>query len=93
MLEELLSSEVRADLLLLFRKNPGLIDSLDAIARRIGRTANSISEDMKYLVQLGVIRSKQIGKTEVFLLDHARDKEVQEMIGKYLSGLNKTRGA
>lgn len=67
-LNRLLSSEVKADLLVLFHKNPGLIDSMDGVARRIGGRTNSIEADVKDLVDLGILRTKRIGRSEVILL-------------------------
>ena len=67
-LNRLLSSEVKADPLVLFHKNPGLIDSMDGVARRIGGRTNSIEADVKDLVDLGILRTKRIGRSEVILL-------------------------
>lgn len=90
-LSRLLSSEVKGDLLVLFHKNPGLVDTMDGVARRIGRRANSIEADAKDLVDLGVLKTKRIGESEVILLDRARDKEIQEITSNYIKSL-KTGG-
>jgi len=92
LIKRLLASEVKGDLLALFHKNPGLIDNLDGLARRIGRTANSVKADVEDLVSLGVLRTKNIGRSEVIFLDHARDKEVQEIIVNYLKSLKTEKG-
>jgi len=84
LIRRLLASEVKGDLLVLFHKNPGLIDSLDGLARRIGRTADSVKADVEDLVRLGVLRTEKIDRSEVIFLDHARDREVQEAIARYL---------
>lgn len=83
-LDRLLSSEAKGDLLVLFHKNPGLIDTIDGVARRIGRIAQSIEADVKDLVELGVLRRKQIGRSEVIHLDRTRDREIQEIVADYL---------
>lgn len=87
MLEMLLASETTGDLLVLFHRNPGLIDTLDSVARRIGRTGNSIEEDVHGLVSLGILKTRIIGHTEVLLLDHERDREVLDAIAKHLKNL------
>lgn len=87
MLETLLASETTGDLLVLFHRNPGLIDTLDSIARRIGRAGNAIEEDVRCLVNLGILKTRRIGRSEVLLLDRARDREVLEAIAKYLRNL------
>ena len=91
-LNRLLSSEVKGDLLVLFRKNPGIIDTIDGVARRIGRTGDSIENDVKDLVDLGVLERKRVGKHEAIFLDRKRDGEVQQIIGNYLNSMRKKEG-
>jgi predicted transcriptional regulator len=50
---KLIANENRADLLMLFRRNPGLIDAVDGIARRIGLQPSGISDDLSELVKIG----------------------------------------
>lgn len=92
-LNKLLSSETKGDLLVLFHKNPGLIDTMDSVARRIGKIGTSIEEDIKDLLNLGLLRSKRIGSSEVIYLDHNRDKEVQETVANYLKSLKENGSA
>src|SRR5438309_11748875 len=87
MLETLLASEVTGDLLVLFHRNPGLIDTLDSIARRIGRTGNSIEEDVRGLENLGILKTRRIGRSEVLLLDRAREREVLDAVAKHLRNM------
>src|SRR5438132_512296 len=83
-LSTLLASEVRGDLLILFHKNPGLIDTVDGIARRIGRTTISVISDVRELVQLGLLKQKRIGASEVLFLDRAKDREILESVANNL---------
>lgn len=87
MLETLLASETTGDLLVLFHRNPGLIDTVDSIARRIGRTGNAIEEDVRGLANLGILKARRIGSSEVLFLDRARDREVLDAIAKHLRNL------
>lgn len=86
LLRRLLASEVKGELLLLFHKNPGLIDTLDGVARRIGRTANTIEADAGDLLNLGILKTKRVGQSEVVFLNLARDKEIQEVLVRHLQG-------
>lgn len=83
-LSTLLASEVRGDLLVLFHRNPGLIDTIDGVARRIGRTAAMIGSDIMELVNLGVLKQRKIGGSEVIFLDRKRDREVLESVASHL---------
>ena len=88
--EMLISTEVKGDLLVLFHKNPGLIDTHEGVARRIGRIANSIEADVRDLVTLGILKVRQIGSRDVLLFDRSKDRETQETIVNQLKTL-KTR--
>ncbi len=83
-LSTLLASEVRGDLLILFHKNPRLIDTVDGIARRIGRTTISVISDVRELLQLGLLKQKRIGASEVVFLDRAKDREILELVANHL---------
>jgi hypothetical protein len=89
LLTRLLSSEVKGDLLVMFHMNPGIMDTMDGVARRIGRTASVVETDVEDLVRLGLLRKKQVGKLEVFLLDREVDKKIQDSIVEHMKGLEK----
>jgi hypothetical protein len=83
----LLGSEVRGDLLVLFHRNPGLIDTVDGVARRIGRTTVAILSEVRELLELGVLKQKRIGNSEVVFLDRARDRALLESVANHLKTL------
>ncbi len=87
MLATLLSSEVKGDLLTLFHRNPGLVDSIDGVARRIGRTGTTIEQDVKSLVNLGVLKLKKIGTIEVLSLNRTRDREILEALANHIKAI------
>ena len=83
-LSTLLASEVRGDLLILFHRNPGLIDTVDGVARRVGRTTIAVISDVRELLQLGVLRQKRVGNSVVVFLDRAKDRELLESVANHL---------
>ncbi len=90
LLDRLLSSDVRAELLALFHKSPGLIDRIDGVARRIGRTASEIQADVKALTDLGILSRKRFGKSEVIYFNRNKDGEIQQTI---CNGLKRKGGS
>jgi len=85
--QSMLSSEIKGDLLVLFHKNPGLIDSLDGVARRIGRIGTTIQADVQDMVNVHILGTRQIGGREIIFLDRSGDKAAQETIMNYLKNL------
>ena len=80
----LLASEVRGDILALFHRNPGIIDTLEGVALRIGKRAESIEEDIKDFVDLGILRARRIGNSKVFSLNRERDRETQQLLAEHV---------
>lgn len=84
LMRRLLSSETKAELLILFHKNPGLIDTREAVARRIGRSGKAIEVEIKDLLEVGILNKRKLGNAEVISLNYAKDKEIQGVICKYM---------
>jgi hypothetical protein len=85
----MLSSETKGDLLVLFHKNPGLIDSLEGVARRIGRVGTAIQADVQDMVNVRILGTRQVGGREIIFLDRSGDKAAQETIMQYLKNLKR----
>jgi predicted transcriptional regulator len=82
----LLSSDTKVDLLTLFHNNPGLSDTIESVARRIGRTANEIEADVKDLVDLGLLTKEKFGTLDVVSFNTNKDKQIQENISNQIKG-------
>ncbi len=83
LLQRLLSSEIKTDLLTLFHRNPGLLDTTSGVALRIGRTGTEVAGDLTDLVELGLITKRTFGKIEVVQLNRSRDREIQASLERY----------
>lgn len=86
LLDRLLATETKAELLALFHRNPGLVDTVDAVARRIGRTGTEIDEDVRDFVDLGILQSKKVGTLEAIMLNRARDRQIQGSLEGHFKG-------
>src|SRR2546427_11914731 len=75
----LLASEIRGELLVLFHRNPGLIDNVDGVVRRIRRTASLLRADVKALVDLGVLIQDMIGGSVGIRLDRQGRKRFKKL--------------
>lgn len=93
LLTKMLSSDIKADLLTLFHKNPGIIDTEDGVSSRMGLPPESIHRDVRDLVRLGILQSEKFGAYIAISLDVKRDKEVQSLLGKYFQKRKTSRKA
>lgn len=88
-LMRLFSSRDKGELLTLFHRNPGLMDDVNGIARRIGRSNSGIQKDLDDLIDMGVLGTIQVGSTRVVFLDRAKDKEMLETVSTHLGSMRK----
>jgi predicted transcriptional regulator len=86
LLERLLSSESKGELLMLFHKNPGLVDSMEGVARRIGKGPEQIDGDVKDFIEMGLLKTTAAGKMVLISFSKERDKEIQESVTRYIKG-------
>jgi len=86
-LSTLLSSSNKADLLVLFHRNPGLIDTVEGIARRMGKKGSAIASDVSELAGASILQRKTVGKSEVYFLNREKDKEAQKGVADYITNL------
>src|ERR1700691_2643886 len=90
-LSALLSSSTKADLLMLFHRNPGLIDTVEGIGKRLGKKGNSIAADISQLESASILQKKTVGKSEVYFLNRKKDAESQKEIAEYITNLGGKR--
>jgi len=84
--EKLIGTEIKAELLRLFHMNPGILDTVESIARRIGRMPKDVKTEISTLVELGVLRKERFGKLDVVSLNTSKDREIQEKIAALIEG-------
>ena len=89
LLDRLLSSKTKGELLQLFHLNPGLVDTQEGVARRIGKTGNDIASAVNDFVDLGILQRRQIGTKQILRYNQGRDTEVQASIESYFRSLSK----
>jgi hypothetical protein len=88
-LDRLLTSEAKGEILTLYHRNPGLVDTLDGVCRRIGRNREQIETDVNEFVEMGILKNVKVGKLSLFALDAQKDQEIQLSIAEYFRSLKK----
>ena len=90
LLGRLLSSVTKAELLTLFHRNPGLIDTADGVALRIGKKGNVILQDLTDLVSIGALATETLGRSKVYRLNRDKDEQIQDHVAGYVKNINKS---
>jgi hypothetical protein len=89
LLEILLGSESKGELLMLFHKNPGIVDTVEGVARRIGRGKDEIEGDIKDFTEIGLLRVVNVGKLALLSFDKQKDAEIQASMTQFIMGIRK----
>jgi len=84
--EKLIGTEIKAELLHLFHMNPGILDTVESIARRVGRMPKDVETEISPLVELGVLRKERFGNLDVVSLNMSKDREIQKKIAELIEG-------
>ena len=79
LIEKLIGSETKAELLMFFHENPETTDTVEGIARKIRRSPRDIDNDLTDLVDLGIL-----SEVRTLSFNKARDLELQREISKRL---------
>ena len=82
---KILFSHIKADLLILFNKNPRLADRTEGLARRIGRRPAEIGDDLQDLVDIGLLKRRQLRGSEEIRCDPKRAAKVRELLSTYIA--------
>jgi len=78
--QKLLGSDTKLEILELFHRNPGLVDKIDGVSRRIGRDAGEIEADVRDLVDIGVLRTETSQNLKVISYDQKNDARIENEI-------------
>lgn len=75
-----INSERKARIVVFFHQNPGLIETLEGLARRLGTTVEALAEDVRDHITLGLLTERVLGEKRVLMYDSSRRGDIEEMI-------------
>lgn len=81
------SSAPKVTLARFFRQNPGVVDTLEGLSRRLAIPADQLAPEIADHVSLGVLRERSLGTTTVYMLNRRRLREIEDSI------IRRARGA
>lgn len=87
-----ISSDLLADTLVLFRDNPGLVDTSEAVARRLGVSPKKLAAETQAMKKVGVLREEKVGGFTIISFDAAADEDVSRYVGERLAKKRTRKG-
>ncbi len=87
-----LSSNLLADTLVLFRNNPGLVDTVDAVARRLGVSPMKLKAETDAMRRVGILKEEKISGFDILSFDLAADEVVSRHVGEKIGKMRTRKG-
>ncbi len=81
----LTGSDLRVQILVFFHRNPGLVETAEGLARRMGANVAALRREIRPHVELGLVRERAIGSMVVLQFDRARQAEIEGSIERMLA--------
>ena len=75
-----IDTESKVRVLVFFRENPGIIETAEGLARRLGSTRALVDSQLRDYAELGVLRTVHVDDRVVYVFDKARTRDLEEMV-------------
>lgn len=73
-------SDLKVQVLVFFHNNPGMIETLQGLSRRLGLQADALKEEIADHIRLGILTERQVGGKTVLMYNQKREKDVAEFV-------------
>jgi hypothetical protein len=87
LMERLLGTESKGELLMLFHRNPGIVDTVDGVARRLGKHGSQIEAEVDDFLDLGILVKIKAGNLALISFSKEKDLEIQNSISSFVGGV------
>ncbi|MBI4392748.1 MAG: hypothetical protein HY556_02985 [Euryarchaeota archaeon] len=75
-------SDTKIQVLVFFHRNPGIIETLEGLALRLGIPQETLRKEIAEHVRLGIVRLRDAGGRKVLVYDRHRNDEVERLIAR-----------
>ncbi|MES2155066.1 MAG: hypothetical protein V4510_08020 [bacterium] len=73
-------SELKAQVVIFYNNNPGVIETAEGLARRLGTNVEALRDAVADHVRLGLLQARTMGDKTVLLFNRERRGEIQELV-------------
>lgn len=77
-------SELKARIILFYNNNPGVVETMEGLAQRLGTTVDALRKDIAAHVELGLLRERTVGGKTILLYDRKRRNDIESFVTKEL---------
>jgi hypothetical protein len=79
-----IDSDLKAQVIVFYQNNPGVIETLEGLARRLGTNPDELRKNIAAHIQLGFLHEKKVGKQTVLVYDREQHGRIENFIAEEL---------
>ncbi|MHB8633458.1 MAG: hypothetical protein ACYDBQ_05740 [Thermoplasmatota archaeon] len=88
-MEMWMASDLKVQVLVFFHDNPGVIETVEGLARRLGVPLEDLEKEIQGQVALGLLQERQADRMKVLVFDRKREAELQKAIADEVRAIAK----
>ena len=73
-------SELKAQVVIFFNNNPGVIETVEGLAKRLGMNADALRDAVADHVRLGLLKERKLGDKTVLVFNKDRRGQLQDLV-------------
>jgi hypothetical protein len=81
------ATDLKVQVLVFYHDNPGVIETMEGLALRLGTNVEALRREIAGHVALGLIQEKKAGTHTLLIFDRKREDEVRKTIEKHFRDL------
>ena len=82
LLEVWVATDLKAQVVVFYHNNPGVIETMEGLARRIGTSVETLQGEIADHIQLGLLRERKVGTKTVLVYNQSARNHIEEFIHK-----------
>jgi hypothetical protein len=75
-----LSSDMKCEVLVFFHNNPGVVETMEGLAKRMGVSVEALEKDIADHVALGLLKEKHVDHKKVLVYNKQKENEIEKFI-------------
>ena len=85
------AGDLKIQSLVFFHENPGVIETLEGLAKRLGTNVDGLRREISDHIALGIIKEQKTGAYTLLVFDRRRESEIQGAIEERVRKLAATK--
>ena len=79
-----IDSDLKAQVIVFYQNNPGVIETVEGLAKRLGTNPEQLRKDIAAHVHLGFLHERRVGDQTVLVYDRQQHKRIEDFIAEEL---------